>query len=72
MIISNILSQTSFQWILMDISQKRKEVGIVIDRLTAKPILKNGAHMLVLLIIMPSIGYPKAFHHRGETFLFLL
>ena len=56
----------------MDVSQKCKEVGIVIDGLTAKPILKNGTHMLILLIIMPSISHSKAFHHRGESFLLLL
>ena len=56
----------------MDISQKCKEIGIVIDGLAAKPILKNGAHMLVFLIIMPSISHSKTFHHRGESFLLLL
>ena len=53
--------------ILVNVAQQGDEIIRVVDRLTAEPVVKQGAETLMPLVIVADIGNADAFHHCADV-----
>ena len=53
--------------ILVNVAQQGDEIIRVVDRLTAEPVVKQGAETLMPLVIVADIGDANALHHCADV-----